>query len=81
MKSRNSPQVSTFMQPYVTYYTAAFPSYRLSIAAHLVIGNLSQKDLSWIAEEEVQRRSRTERSQLRASTQGQQSTTPHSCIC
>ena len=33
----------TFMQPCVIYCTAAFHNYRLSIPAHLVIGNLPHK--------------------------------------
>lgn len=68
MKCRDSPQLITSMQCYVTYYTAAFPSYRVSLLTHLVIGQLP-KDLLWNLEEDIKGRSRTERSLVQASAQ------------
>lgn len=63
MKSRDGPQLTTSIQRYVAYYTAALSSYRVSIPAHVVIEHLLE-DVSWSMEEEVKGRSCIKRSLL-----------------
>lgn len=77
MKFRDSPQLTTSTQCYVTYCTVAFPSCSVSMPTQLVIAHLTQ-DTCWTMEEEVKRRSHIEMSLLRASAQCKLGTTPHS---
>lgn len=79
MKCRDSPQLTTSMQSYVTYYTAAFPSYRVLLPTHLVIGQLP-KDLLWNLEEDIKGRSHAGRSLVQVSAQRQQGAAPR-CLC